>query len=185
MKHLILLSAWLLLACSNINASNQAYSEEHDYHTLLSNLLNVNKDKYTYLDDNGEEKPDSLKLFKELEQIYSRNIEPDLPNGKTSKKKLKVVMYFSFYAQAKNSGAFQEYLAEDLMPIYLNNRNSFSAVMKELPFLIDSNCNRLNAYFGHEGKNKEKKQDFVNNEAQVITQYLNEDQRTLCMSNFE
>jgi len=185
MKYLITLSLLTLIACSNIHAIDTAHDEKHDYHILMSSLLNVNEDKYTYIDEKGLQRSDSLKLFKELEQIYSRNIEPDLPNGKTSKKKLKVVMYFSFYAQAKNSGAFQEYLAEDLMPIYLNNMNSFSAVMKELPFLIDSNCNRLNAYFGHEGKNKEKKQDFVNNEAQVITQYLNEEQRTLCISNFE
>jgi hypothetical protein len=185
MQHLILFSAWLLLASSNINASNQTYSEENDYHTLLSSLLSVNENKYTYLDANGENKPDSLKLFKELDRIYSRNIEPDQPNGKTNKKRLKVIMYFSFYAQVKNSGAFQEYLAEDLMPIFLNNMDSFSATMKELPFLIDSNCNRLNAYFGHEGKNEEKKHDFVNHNFKALTQHLNEDQRTVCMSNFE
>lgn len=185
MKHLIVLSVFLLMACSNINASNQAYDEAHDYHILLSSLLSVNENKYTYLDANGEKKPDSLKLFKELERIYSRNIEPDQPNGQTSKKRLKVIMYFSFYAQAKNSGAFQEYLAEDLMPIFLNNMNSFSVIMKELPFLIDSNCNRLNAYFGHEGKNKEKKHDFIKHNAQALTQHLNEDQRTVCLSNFE
>tara|TARA_Y100000782_G_C10108271_1_gene233417 strand:- start:315 stop:845 length:531 start_codon:yes stop_codon:yes gene_type:complete len=173
------------MACSNINASNQAYDEAYDYHTLLSSLLSVNENKYTYLDTNDENKPDSLKLFKELERIYSRNIEPDQPNGQTSEKRLKVIMYFSFYAQIKNSGAFQEYLAEDLMPIFLNNMDSFSATMKELPFLIDSNCNRLNAYFGHEGKNKEKKRYFVTHNVQALTQHLNEDQRAVCMSNFE
>lgn len=185
MKHLIVLSTFLLMACSNINASNQTHSEENDYHNLLSSLLNVNENKYTYSDDNGVKQPDSLKLFKELERIYSRNIEPDQPNGQTSEKRLKVIMYFSFYAQAKNSGAFQEYLAEDLMPLYLNNMDSFSAVMKELPFLIDSNCNRLNAYFGHEGKNEEKKHDFVNHNAQKLTQYLSGDQKKVCMSNFD
>lgn len=185
MKHLIVLSTFLLMACSNINASNQTHSEENDYHNLLSSLLNVNENKYTYFDDNGVKQPDSLKLFKELEWIYSRNIESDQTNGKTSKKRLKIIMYFSFYAQAKNSGAFQEYLAEDLMPIFLNNTDSFSVIMKELPFLIDSNCNRLNAYFGHEGKNKEMKYDFVNHKAQALTQHLNEDQKTVCMSNFD
>ena len=185
MKYLFIFCAFLLMASSNINASNQTYSEENDYHTLLSSLLSVNEHKYTYLDANGENKPDSLKLFKELERIYSRNIEPDQPNGQTSEKRLKVIMYFSFYAQTKNSGAFQEYLAEDLMPIFLNNMDSFSATMKDLPFLIDSNCNRLNAYFGHEGKSKEKKHDFVNHNVHALTQHLNEDQRTVCMSNFD
>ena len=185
MKYLTILTVFTLMVCSNIYATNPAYDEKHDYHLLLSSLLNVNGDKFTYLDENGMRQPDSLKLFKELERIYSRYIESDQTNGKTSNNRLKVIMYFSFYAQAKNSGAFQEYLAEDLMPIFLNNTESFSVIMKELPFLIDSNCNRLNAYFGHEGKNKEKKHDFVNNNAQALTQHLNEEQKTVCMSNFE
>ena len=137
------------------------------------------------MNESGNKQPDSLKLFKELERIYSRNIEPDLPNNKHSHKSLKVIMYFSFYAHAKNSGAFQEYLAEDLMPIYLNNMINFSAVMKELPFLINTNCNRLNAYFGHKGKNGNQKQAFISRNTQKISQHLNKDQYKICMDNFK
>ncbi len=173
------------MACSNIHATNPEYDEKHDYHILLSSLLNVNEDNFTYLDENGMKQPDSLKLFKELERIYSRNIKPDLPNEQFSKEKLKVIMYFSFYAHENNSAAFQEYLAEDLMPIYLNNMDSFSAVMKELPFLIDSNCNRLNAYFGHEGKNEDKKNSFIANKIKLLSKNLTNDQYKKCVSNFK
>jgi hypothetical protein len=185
MKYIITFSLLTLIACSSIHATDKVYNEEHDYHVLLSSLLNVNEDNFTYLDENGIKQPDSLKLFKELERIYSRNIKPDLPNEQFSKEKLKVIMYFSFYAHENNSAAFQEYLAEDLMPIYLNNMISFSEVLKELPFLIDSNCNRLNAYFGHEGKNKDKKNNFIANKIKLLSQNLTNDQNKKCIGNFK
>ncbi len=185
MKNLTLYSfIFLLSACSSINVSENTDTGESDFDILLSNLLNVNQHRYTYIDQQGNKQPDSLKRFKELERVYIKNIEPDLNSDKFSSKRLKTVMFFSFYADEKKSAAFQEYLATDLMPIYTRNQITFMETLKELPFLVPSNCNRLNAFFGFEGKNSNKKQGFIEKNKTIFTKYLTNEQAKLCISKF-
>jgi len=185
MKNLPLYSfIFLLSACSSINASENTDTGEGDFDILLSNLLNVNQHRHTYIDEQGNKQANSLGRFKELERVYIKNIEPDLKDDKFSLKRLKTVMFFSFYADKKKSAAFQEYLATDLMPIYTHNQISFMKTLKELPFLIPSNCDRLNAFFGFEGKNDNKKQGFIEKNQNIFTKYLTNEQAKLCISKF-
>lgn len=184
MKYIILFSFICLSACSSLDASEKSSSIENQYYILLSSLLNVNESRHIYIDEHGKKQPDSLKAFKELERVYIENIEPDLSNNKFTPERLKIIMFFSFYSHEKNSAAFQEYLAADLAPIYNNNKETFVQILKELPFLIQSNCNRLNAYFGHEGNNANKKPGFITKNKQSFSNYLNSDELSLCFSNF-
>ncbi|MCP4471177.1 MAG: hypothetical protein GY815_10905, partial [Gammaproteobacteria bacterium] len=158
MKYTIIIWLILVSACSNLKSEEGHYDE---YSILLSSLLNVNEGVFTYIDEKGNKQPDELKKFKELERIYIKNISPDLTNNKFSNKRLKIIMFYSFYSFEKKSAAFQEYLAADLMPIYISNPDSFLKILNELPFLIKSNCNRLNANFGFEGKNTYNKSNFL------------------------
>ncbi len=175
---------FLLSACSSINASENTDAGESDFDILLSSLLSVNQHRHTYIDEQENKQPNSLGRFKELERVYIKNIEPDLKGDKFSSKRLKTVMFFSFYADEKKSAAFQEYLATDLMPIYTRNQMTFMAILKELPFLIPSNCDRLNAFFGFEGKNSNKKQSFIEKNQKTFTKYLTNEQAKLCISKF-
>ncbi|MCF6325261.1 MAG: hypothetical protein L3J89_13235 [Gammaproteobacteria bacterium] len=185
MKSILLIFFILVSACSSTNASEKnKHEEENEYSTLLSSLLNINEDKYTYIDAKGKKQPDSLKMFKELERIYIKNITPDFSNNKFSTKRLKIIMFYSFYAHEKKSGAFQEYLASDLMPIYNENRDGFLQILKQLPFLTLSNCNRLNAYFGFEGKNIENKTTFIKQNKTYFKNNLNAKQFETCISSF-
>lgn len=185
MSNLILYSfVFLLSACSSINASENTDTGEDDFDILLSNLLNVNQHRHTYIDEQGNKQPNSLGRFKELERVYIKTIEPDLKSDKFSPKRLKTVMFFSFYAYEKKSAAFQEYLATDLMSIYTHNQITFMETLKELPFLIPSNCDRLNAFFGFEGKNNNKKQRFIEKNQTIFTKYLTNEQAKLCISKF-
>jgi len=185
MKHLTIYSfIFLLFACSSINASENAHGEEKDFYILLSNLLGVNKSQYTYVDAQGNKRPNLLEQFKELEKIYIKNIEPDLAADKFSPKRLKIVMFFSFYSHEKKSAAFQEYLAADLMPIYIRNQITFMEILKELPFLVQSNCDRLSSFFGFEGKNNDKKPSFIEKNKKIFNKYLTNDQVKLCISSF-
>lgn len=181
MKYTIIIWLILLTACSNSNASEPRHDE---YSILLSSLLNINEEKYTYVDEKGKNQPDSLKKFKELERIYINNITPDLANDKFSNKRLKIIMFYSFYSLTNNSAAFQEYLATDLMPIYSDNSDVFLRILNELPFLIQSNCNRLDAFFGFEGKNLDKKSNFIKQNFKHFNNHLNSDQYELCTSSF-
>lgn len=181
MKYTIIIWLVLLSACSNLTTS-ESYHEE--YSTLLSSLLNVNEDVFTYIDERGSKQLDELKKFKELERIYIKNINPDLTNNKLSDERLKIIMFYSFYSFVHKSAVFQEYLAADLMPIYINNADSFLMILNELPFLIQSNCNRLNAYFGFEGKNTDKKSAFIKQNINLFNKYLISDKYELCLSSF-
>lgn len=181
MKYTIIIWLVLLSACSNLKASEV---NDDEYLILLSSLLNVNEEVFTYIDEEGKRQPDALKKFKELERIYIKNIDPDLANKKFSDKRLKIIMFYSFYSFVNKSAAFQEYLAADLMPIYINNSDSFLKILNELPFLIQSNCNRLNAYFGFEGKNIGKQSNFLKQNTNLFRNYLIPEQYELCLSNF-
>ena len=171
-------------ACTNILASENRQNENDAPGVLITNLLDLATGRYTYLDSQGKKQVDSLKRFKDLETIYINNTRPDLENGKLSKNRLKIIMFFSFYAEEKNSAAFLEYLASDLVPIYNNNRREFLEILKELPFLIEPNCDRLNAYFGFEGKNADKKPLFITGNRELFESHLNKDEYSLCMRQF-
>lgn len=181
MKSIVLILLIVISACSSINASEKYQNE---YSTLLSSLLNINEGKYTFIDAKGKEQPDALKIFKELERIYIKSIKPDLTNNKFSTKRLKIVMFYAFYAHEKKSGAFQEYLASDLMPIYIENKDEFLQILKQLPFLTLSNCNRLNAYFGFEGKNIGNKSIFLKQNRAYFKNNLNTKQYEICIDRF-
>ena len=186
MNHLAFFSfVMLLFACSSTSASESIYNKEGDFYILLSNLLGVNKKQYTYIDTQGNRQPNLLKRFKKLEKVYIKNIEPDLADDKFSFDRLKMVMFFSFYSYEKKSAAFQEYLAVDLMRIYADNKITFMEILKELPFLIQSNCDRLNSFFGFEGKNDNKKTFFIEKNEKIFDKYLTHDQARLCMENFK
>ena len=174
----------LISACSIINGSERYKNEENERSTLLSSLLNLDKEEYTYIDAKGEKQSDSLKAFKELERIYIKNIKPDLPNNKLSVKRLKIIMFYSFYAHEKKSGAFQEYLASDLMPVFIDNTDEFLQILKQLPFLILSNCNRLNASFGFEGKHAINKTKFLKKYKIDFKNNLDHTQYRACIDSF-
>ena len=158
--------------------------EHFDFYVLMSELLNINNNRYQYKDKDGHLLNDSLRMFKELEATYIKYIDPDLENNRFSNKRLKIVAFFSFYAYHRNSAAINEYLASDLVPIYAQNRSQFLEILSELPFLIVPNCNRLNAYFGFEGKNMEGKPKFLSDNEQLIKSSLS-DQARLCLNEFK
>ena len=184
MKVLLLLALLLSTACTAGNLKTESSGESAEFHVLLSDLLNINQDKYTYIDASGQRQIDSLRMFKGVERIYIDYIEPDQKNGGFSHEQLKVIMFFSFYAEQKNSAALLEYLAADLMPVYQADPVAFLKALNESPFLIAANCRRLNAYFGFEGKNAGKKPGFVDNARRLMEQYLAVKNRKMCIEQF-
>ncbi len=159
-----------------------------DYSLLLSHFLGIYPEHFQYVDDGGIKHPDELKLFKALEEIYVRNLDligqKDQGEGKLDEA-IRVIMFYAFYAQQRNSGAFNAYLASDLLPVYEKNRHRFLRVMSEHPFLISSVCNRLNAFFGFEGNNFSGKNTFVNNNIPHVQKALLPDQQEACLVEFE
>ena len=184
MKVWVLVLLLLLSACSSLNVLEPNHNEKQDYYILLSSLLGINENRNSYIDSNGNAQIDHLKSFKELEAIYIRHIKPDKQYGKFSPKRLKIIMLFAFYAEQRNSAAFNEYLASDLVPIYVNNKDLFLQTISELPFLLAANCNRLNAYFGFEGKNNSGKSKFIASNLDWFEKYLTVEQKQQCLAQF-
>ncbi len=184
MNKLIFRFLVLLIGCSTLNATELVDIEKDDFHVILSSLLGVNKDRHSYTDGRSKSHANELMLFKELEEIYIQYIEPQ-DNGVYTEKQLKIIMLFSFYAVNKNSGAFNEYLATDLMPIFLDNQSTFLAHMRELPFLIPSVCDRLSAYFGFENKDQFGKEVFIEKIKFQMHAILTDKQARSCLIEFE
>lgn len=187
MKVVLFTLLMLLVGCAplsvNESPNHQDESERDDYYTVVSSLLNTNQDRFTFSDVEGKEHLDQLRLFKELEAVYIRYVEPK-GDGVYSKEQVKIVMFFAFYAQNRQSGAFNEYLASDLNPLYSKNKTIFLEVMSELPFLIPPVCNRLNAYFGFEGKNATAKEDFIIVNMTALKAHLTQKEVDVCLAQF-
>ncbi|TQV76402.1 hypothetical protein FLL45_00085 [Aliikangiella marina] len=185
MKGVFLLFALLLTtACKNNPVSETNQSQLNDYEILLSALVDDNKKRFTYTDAEGNQKFDELKEFKALESIYIKNIEMKDANGQLSEKNLKAIMFFAFYAKERNSAAFQEYLATDLLPLYLKNRKAFLVVLEQSPFLIDANCSRLNAYFSFEDQQKINRNDFLQDNQPIFSRELTPENSNRCLKHF-
>lgn len=183
MKNLIF-TLLLLSVCSTLPSSDLHKNEKDDYYAIYSNLLGINENRYTYIDTEGVSHSDQLKLFKELEEIYGRYIEPQ-GEAQYSQEQAKVIMFFAFYAKNRDSGAFSEYLASDFKPLYSQNRSMFLELMSELPFLIPSVCNRLNAFFGFEGNNTSGKENFIRENKDHFYSILSTEQAKICLAQFQ
>ena len=181
MKFLIFFGVLLISSCSSLRVNESRNLEANDYYVLMSNLLRVNEDRFSYVDAKGIKQIDELKKFKQLEQLYIKYIEPDLDNKKFSQKQLKTVMFLSYYAQQHQVSALLEYLAADLMPVYMGNSKKFLQILNELPFLVPANCNRLNAYFGFEGKNAVLKSGFIKTSQKLWGHTLDSHVESVCL----
>jgi len=183
MRILSLLIIGLLAACSSLGENGS--KENDDLYVLTSSLLAINSDRNTYIDKEGVKKADSLKNFKELEKIYIKYIESDFSHSSLGRKRLKIVMLFSFYANERNSAAISEYLAADLTPIFLAHYEQFINVFSELPFLIKSNCRSLSSSIGFEGSSIITKNDFKEKFLPVFQRSLSESQIQECFAEFD
>ena len=157
-----------------LSANTFADKNNSDFNFILFSLLELKDNQYTYIDSQGKNHTDSLKIFKKLENIYIESLKKAIENKKDKEKHFKKIMFFSFYAYEKNSAAFQEYLSSDLMSVYKKDRNLFLKTLSKFPFLIEANCNHLNSYFGFEGKHQEEKPDFIRKNEKIFSKYLNE-----------
>lgn len=185
MRLIIVVIIVLLSICSNLMALDQDSIQVKEYSFLFSSLLDIDDGKYTFIAEDGEKYIDELEKFKALENVYIRNIEPDLANNKFSENRLKIVMFLSFYSYERNAAAFLEYLASDIMPIYINNSDAFLKILQELPFLIKANGYLINNYFGWEGENAEKKAGFIEQNDSLFKKYLQGTNYKTFIENFK
>ncbi len=175
----LLLALPLLFACSTTSVA-QKPAAQSDLQQLLASLLNIQQSQYAYKDDAGNTQVDELQQFKALEALYGKYVDAE-----PTRESLSVVMFFAYYAQAKNNAALQEYLAEDLIGVYQKSPTLFLQTLNQLPFLIAVNCERLNASFGFAGNNKKAKPGFLQNNKSLFKKHLNADNRKTCLQQFK
>lgn len=167
--------------------STESVTVEFDrYQLLLASLLDdVDVNHFSYTDQQGVKKFDQLKHFKALEQVYISSIERKTSHTRLTTDQLKILLFFSFYAEQKNSAAFLEYLAADLMPAYKMQTQEFLKLLNNYSFLVRPNCRRLNAYFGFEGKNLTEKPSFISSNRDLILENLSIKNAKKCLYEFE
>lgn len=183
MKNIFMILIVLFSTGLSAKANESSSQEKEDYYVIFSQLLGINENRHVYIDNAGTSWSDELRAFKELEAIYGRYIEAD-KDGHYEREQVKVIMLLAFYAVNRGAAAMNEYLASDLKPIYAKNRRMFLDIMGELPFLIPSVCNRLNIFFGFEGKHTQDKPQFLSNNIALFDAHLTKQQSQLCLAQF-
>ncbi len=189
MKLAALFLSLFVVACSSqnphssnsINTTNKGSS---DNALLFVSLLNLDLSAYSYVDEQGKSHYDELAHFKALEKIYKKNAEPEKGRTTLNDQQLKTLLFMAFYAKHKNSGAFQGYLATDLMPIYKKQSEQLLSILASNGYLVEPTCERLNRYFGFEGMNAEKKAPFLKKNTIQIHEALGEEYGSLCLTQF-
>lgn len=180
--------ALALTACCT-NHQNHSWNNEDttfvassDLALLTSSLLSVNQKQFTYQAADGTQQPDELQQFKALEALYIRTkLDAQNSNSKSQTASIKLMMFFAYYADSRNNGAFSEYLASDILPIYQNDPAKFLQVMQELPFFTTAVCNRLNTYFYFEKNLPAEKVTFINTNYPLISNYLSTTNTEQCL----
>lgn len=188
MKNCILLLSLLLCACESFAANDKAVSapkaQQEDFYQLFSLLIKAPIAETTFTTADGTLKYDELKAFKLLDELYAKYAKPEVTDKRYSSHQLKVIAFFSHLADQHNNAALNEYLASDLLPIYKTNPGRFLSVLAELPYLVPSNCDRINAYFGFEGEHLNEKSEFLETHTPKIKKSLGPALAEVCLSKF-
>lgn len=181
----------LTTACGTLSANDKtaapaqaaSATEQQDFYQLFSLFVKAPTQEMSFPADDGLQY-DELKAFKVLDELYAKHKEPDMADKSYSRNRLRVIAFFSHLAEQHNNAALSEYLASDLVPIFETNPGRFLSVLGELPFLTPSNCERLNSYFGFEGKHANEKSNFIKTNAPLIKKALGQSLAESCLSKF-
>ncbi|VAX02838.1 hypothetical protein MNBD_GAMMA19-392 [hydrothermal vent metagenome] len=76
-------------------------------------------------------------------------------------------------------------LASDLIPIYNHNSKQVLIVLSELKFLVPATCYYFNKYFGFEGKNTEKKGEWLKTNKPRFLSNLGKVDGEVCLKFFK
>lgn len=152
--------------------TNEALRKATVSHALVSALLGIDADRHYWTDDQGKRYPDELAAYKELEKIYLTLLHSARSASEQQAEALKLIMFFSFYAQSRNSAAFNESLASDLRPLFDSDPNAFLDALAETPFASEAVCNRLHAWFGFEDQPAAGRAAFLESNRELIRSRL-------------
>ncbi len=155
-----------------------------DSELMVNRLLHIDNKKFISKTESGETFYNSLLEFKEWEALYIKyskyDEEPHLTNDE-----LKKLLFIGFIARTNSDAAISGSLASDLIPIYNHNSKQVLTVLSELKFLVPATCYYFNKYFGFEGKNTEKKGEWLKTNKPRLLSNLGKVDGEVCLKFFK
>ncbi len=174
------------LCSEEVSVSEELLTSEKDvYYVLFTSIVDIDKDRNTFIDKNGVRKIDRIKKFSELESAYTR-VGVIVENCPDNIKYLKLMMMFAFDAIERNNSGTGERLAQDMLFAYHRNPTAFVSAMKEMSFATVATCKLLNAHFDIGWADTPyTKFEFKNHFKKVGLELLGADSTRLCLERIK
>lgn len=165
----IILCALLLsnvLLTQNVSGDDTKL-DQSDAYFLLDNLLSLSE-------KSGNQKT-QLAKYKTWAKLHKKFRSDDA----LTKNEMKIYLFMVFIADEKTKIDPQEEMAKEIEQIFVRQSSMILSILKELPFLIPSNCNSLNNHFDL-FSNKEEKQKFITKNRNAIIESLGKEYAKIC-----
>lgn len=159
--------------------------EPDDAAEILNYLLDMQSAAHRRIDVQGESVYDTLKAYQAWQALYVKYAQLDVDPAGFREDDLRIYLLIGMVARLKLDAAISEAFTSDLMGIYENHPELTLGILKQLPFLIPSTCRYLNAYFGFEDRNSDRKPQFLKENAERIERALAPADAQRCLGYFD
>lgn len=154
-----------------------------NYELTLNKLLSIKSKRFYYQSD-GKKKYDGLAEYKEFSSQYAE-LKMKIDKKENLEPNIKYWLFHAFVAYQTNNAIALEAFSSDLVPIVSRNKEIVIDVLNKSPFLIHSSCYLMKNHFGFEGKNKNKKEPFLDEIFPVIETTMSDENSVKLMSCFK
>lgn len=160
--------------------SQAALAQPSDSELLVHRLLGLEHPAFF---QDGEYK--ALAAYRAWTELYNRTLQRAADSTAADNRHLKTFLFIGFIARARLDAGTSEAFTADLMPLYGERRDDVLSVLRESPFLIESTCHYLGAFFGFEDRNREGKPAFLEANRGLIERAFPPDPAHTCLTAIE
>lgn len=167
---LVMIGMWTIgvSPVARADSNNIALTDKEAY-ILLDNLLD--------LSPVGSDKSAALQRYKRWASLHAKLMQQD----RLSISQMKVYLLMVYIAEEKTKVDSMEEMAKEIITVFKRQPTVMLQVLKELPFLLSSACEQLAAHFELFGSAQDK-QTFLSTYEKTITEKLEKDQATACLT---
>ncbi len=154
-----------------------------DSDVMINRILHIDSEKFVSKTSEGEPFYNSLMEYKEWESLYIKYSRYDSDDKNLTEIEMKKLLFIGYISRLNSDAAISQSFSSDLVPIFNQNKYLVLNVISELKFLMPSTCYFFGNYFGFEGKNLEKKQDFLDKNSSLLVKALGKYDGEVCLES--
>lgn len=142
---------------------------ENEAYVLLDHLLGLSAV--------SSNKAVELQRYKQWANLHARLMR----ESKFNKDQMKIYLFALFIAEQRVKVDSLEEMAKEIVPIFTKQPEVMLAVLKEVPFLLPSTCNRIGTHFELFSSERDK-QKFLTSYEKMINDKLGKEHAVACLA---